>query len=355
MGGLATKQFGTQRITRVQYDTLVNALGESRFFEIQHGFKNKRDFGDMDILCVYNAEDTLRLVRSLLEKSGLPTHVSGSVSNGNCLSVAMTVGDFPNFQFDFITLTGIENRNNLFELEQAFHWHAMFLKSDFGALIGNVLRPYSLCYTHEGLFAEIEYRGNTYRECICKDVNKFLDFLGIKQRDTSVSFEDSEQLYNTVSQCVFVNSDYLGERVLNHKERHREKSRPIFANYRDWYEKSQVQKPAIENMAEFRDERLYRFFGFKMNTFINEVTEKVNNRIAVRNHLLKHLGNIADGKERAFKDARGNYKESELLEDSLLPESKIFKVQERYGNTYVTFLVNNGKVWYLLENEPKTP
>lgn len=321
MGGLATIQFGSERISKEAYWDIRSLiqLYNAKVFYIQDGFTfGKETYGDMDVLCLHSAEETLAFFFKTFSHCGI--FEKGRVKNGNCLSVALQIADYPTFQFDFITLTA--EANNPFERWDAFVFHAMFLQSDFGALIGNVLRPYGLCYTHEGLYAEYEYRGTTERECITRDVSEFLDFIGLlgHQRAGGYGtfgpfqpFGSQTNLYTIVSKVPFITADYLGERVLNHKEKHREKSRPIFANFKKWF----AENGDIERKCSIQDVHtaLETKLGFKYSFFEKEVKERADKRIQVRDFFKKHLDCLMDSEKRvAFPRARNDFSDDEVLE-----------------------------------------
>lgn len=318
MGGKACLHLGAERISYDAYWGLRVHLEayNRRLFYILDGFSGKQTFGDADVLCLHSAEETLKGFYTIFADKGISE--VGRVKNGNCLSVALKIGDNPPFQFDFITMTA--DVDSPFARWNAFEFHALFLQSDFGALIGNILRPYGLCYTHEGLYAEIEHRGSTERECITRDTGSFLEFLNILDyamyADVKFGpfepFQSQEHLYEIVAKVPYITADYLGERVLNHKERHREKSRPIFANFKDWYEINgdKTKTCSLEEVHK----KLKEILGFDYGVFEAEVKERIDKRIAVREFFTKHLGNLRDEEKRvAFPAARDTFDEKAVL------------------------------------------
>lgn len=328
MGGRACASFGAERISSDAYWDIRSLLDElnCKMFYIQDGFNGKASFGDMDILCLHSADQTLNYFLKLFHMKYGHVEELGRVRNGNCLSVCLKVGVYPPFQFDFISLTGLGPEVDAFTRWDAFKFHALFLQSDFGALIGNILRPYGLCYTHEGLYAEIEHRGSTERECITKDVDKLREFLHLEHKRISPDFtydyyafssfrpfNCQEALYEIVAKVPYITADYLGERVLNHKERHREKSRPIFANFKDWYEINgdKTKTCSLEEVHK----KLKEILGFDYGVFEAEVKERIDKRIAVREFFTKHLGELRDDEKRvAFPLARHCFSEEMVLE-----------------------------------------
>jgi hypothetical protein len=96
MGGNATKEFGSQRVSREQYNQAVkqwlNAFSKIRKQDIKEipCFKNKDDFGDIDFLVLnssaWNLEEEKKSLKLLNE---FDIEIINGIKNGNILSLAV--------------------------------------------------------------------------------------------------------------------------------------------------------------------------------------------------------------------------------------------------------------------------
>ena len=113
MGGNATKEFGSQRVSREQYNQAVkqwlNAFSKVRNQDIKEipCFENKDDFGDIDFLVLnpsaWNLEEEKESLKSLNE---FDIEIINGIKNGNVLSLAVKfhqVVDSPVIQVDLIS------------------------------------------------------------------------------------------------------------------------------------------------------------------------------------------------------------------------------------------------------------
>lgn len=113
MGGNATKEFGSQRVNREQYNQAVkqwlNAFSKIRKQDIKEipCFENKDDFGDIDFLVLnssaWNLEEEKKSLKLLNE---FDIEVINGVKNGDVLSLAVKfhkVIDSPVIQVDLIS------------------------------------------------------------------------------------------------------------------------------------------------------------------------------------------------------------------------------------------------------------
>lgn len=336
MGGNATKHLGSTRLSKADFDEIVSVLQPYNgvFFRICEGAADKESHGDLDILCMFPPSDILQLIHDAFKGR---IEILGGVSNGNCKSYSIRFGNKPPFQVDLISIDG--RAHSLYAKAEMFVWHSLFLMSDFGALVGNILRPFNICYTHEGLYYEVEHRGQTDRILLTDNVQALISFLDLQEHiPNSLQVVSAEHLYKIVARVPFIHGNYFGTRILNHKERHREKKRPIFAGFQEWYEQAAPYfKKAPFNPADMPGILKSRF-GVDVLAHEAEIKKQIDERIEAREFISANLKDIADSeKAAAFKYVKKMFGTADLIAMSRGEKPSCFTDRPEFvtvGNDY---------------------
>lgn len=237
MGGNATKEFGSQRVSREQYNQAVeqwlNAFSKVRNQDIKEipCFENKDDFGDIDFLVLnpfaWNLEEEKTSLKSLNE---FDIEIINGIKNGNILSLAVKfhqVADSPVIQVDLISA-----QNNT-EFEFAYHYFAF---NDLGALIGKVAKYFDFKFGHNGLFV-VKYTNK--KGIVCKKkkaTNKIevplnmtfeqaINFLGFDVERYKKGFSTTEEIFKFIQSGKYYHQDFYLLSELNSKERRRDEKK----------------------------------------------------------------------------------------------------------------------------------
>jgi len=230
MGGNAIKTTSIRRYNRIEYDTLCEKV--RRIFttdprvagtriHITQCFRDKQDFGDIDILIQEPSEDSdhprdLIFYKNLFETKEI--HRNGSV-------VSM---EHEGFQIDFIEVPMDE-----FEIAKEY-----FDFNDISNLIGKVARTLGLKYGHRGLTYTIrDGLGDKVGEIpVTKNPEEALRFLGYDWERFQKGFNNLEEIFEFVVSSKYFDASVYALDQLNHVDRIRDKKRATYQAFLTWIE-----------------------------------------------------------------------------------------------------------------------
>jgi len=292
MGGNATKDFGSQRVNREQYNQAVkqwlNAFSKIRKQDIKEipCFENKDDFGDIDFLVLnssaWNLEEEKKSLKSLNE---FDIKVINGVKNGDVLSLAVKfhkVIDSPVIQVDLISA-----QNNT-EFEFAYHYFAF---NDLGALIGKVAKYFDFKFGHNGLFV-VKYTNKKGKVCKKKKAtNKIevplnmtfeqaINFLGFDVERYKKGFSTTEEIFKFIQSGKYYHQDFYLLSELNSKERRRDEKRKNIVEAEAYFlaHKSDEAKSSIE-------EKFIKNIPNSVKTKVHKALKEHKSKIAISRRL----------------------------------------------------------------------
>lgn len=232
MGGNALKDFGVERLNKEDFSSLQEYikrdldhvgfhLDDIHFIK---SYKDKEDFGDMDIIINrgYGA-GTETLVEYLEGKT--------YVKNSHCYSV-LYKWKGKKFQVDFIT----EECENF---KFASHY---FDYNDLGNLIGRIAHKAGFKFGHDGLWYVV--RDGDYKVgdiCLTKDFKEAIEFLGLSWVNYEYGFTSLESIFKFVSSSPFFDPSSYSLENRSHNARIRDKKRPTYRAFLKWLEESKVE------------------------------------------------------------------------------------------------------------------
>ena len=234
MGGNATLEFGTKRIDKKDYEHIADVLslrifsnkGDLRIKNEQAciipSYRQKADFGDMDILSTMPANEAEKFFSDL---------VIGKKKNGNVTSFAIEV-DGIKFQLDWI----LSSKKD-FDFSYYF-----FSYNDLGNLIGRIASRFGLKFGHDGLFAKY-YFNNGVRSTKQLSNSKVeipfnfsffqaLSYLGLDPVVYIKGFDTKEDIFNFVANSHFFHPSFFDISEMNSDKKRRDRKRTILNEFR---------------------------------------------------------------------------------------------------------------------------
>jgi len=224
MGGNALKSIETHRLDAGEYHALVpkvldilrSVVGDTRPLCAIEAYRQKLDFGDMDVLMGSNG---LRAdYKELLEKAFKSREV---YRNGNVTSF-----DFDGFQIDLIAIPD----------EKFDYANAYFSWNDLGNLVGRIAHKMGLKHGFEGLYFPLRASSTHLiaEIAITLDVSRALTFMGYDPVRFAQGFDTLEDIFRfTASTPYFNPAIYLFENV-NATSRVRDIKRKTYTTFLKW-------------------------------------------------------------------------------------------------------------------------
>ncbi len=230
MGGNALKLTEAARLTSEEYykvrQEIVEALDcafnrKANVVPIS-AYKNKPDFGDIDILIAREHWD------DTFDKAYSALNATEGSRNGDVMSFGYPLGDGRVFQVDLI-----KTRNLLWA-------YTYFSFNDLGNLMGRVSKKLGFKYGHDGLWYVLRDPKNDTRvieEILVTDTNFEVAFylIGYDYRKWLAGpFEELEDIYRYAASNVYFDlNDYLLENRPHH-ERMRDRKRKVYVGFLEW-------------------------------------------------------------------------------------------------------------------------
>jgi hypothetical protein len=217
MGGNALK-IKTRRVNADEFKEIEKDIYEKLesigiFSKVPKYFKNKSDFGDIDVLVLNEERLTEDVIYDLFRFTEL-------VKNSNVWSF-----DYKGFQVDFIFCNSQEYSTSFF----------YFSYNDLGNLLGRLYHKLGMKFGHKGLLYPVKRGSANYGELVVTtNFKKILHFLGLSFDEYLAGFSSLEDIFKFVSKSKFFNPDiYLFENV-NHRSRTRDKKRSTYNAFLKW-------------------------------------------------------------------------------------------------------------------------
>jgi len=236
MGGRALKnlEIPTKRCNRVEFDKISGDVIEQlklRFNKvgIPVFYKNKKDFGDIDI--VVSEDSGTTNVSDYIQNTFEPMEI---YRNGNVYSF-----DYFGVQIDVIITANNAYDTTLFYMGN----------NDMGNFIGRIAQGFGLKYGQQGLWYEHYFKGsNIARIDISKNYEDIFKFLGLSYERYLEGFDELEDIFEYIATCKFFNWKMFQMDKLNKINRDRNLKRKSYMSFLEWMDR---------NVAD--DEHLYQF------------------------------------------------------------------------------------------------
>lgn len=243
MGGNALASSGATRCSRevalqvledfqARFAQITEHLGSAARVESIAAYRQKPDFGDLDVLVdsrVFQAISPLAIVEGLSISYGstLPW-----VKNGPVLSVGLPLmGDGQCLQLDLISTPAAEFNFSL----GYFSWN------DLGNLVGRVAHKMGLKFGHNGLWLPMRDGTNLHDELlVTRDFGRALSFLGFDASRWHEGFDSLNDIYRFVASGQRFNPSLYPLEHRNHTARVRDKKRPVYMGFLQWIEAQSV-------------------------------------------------------------------------------------------------------------------
>lgn len=271
MGGNATKQFGSQRISKEMYVKISSMLSDILLWNTEwqcnsrlNLFKfcpipyvaDKESFGDMDIAVLaskyidLSAKSVELAVNeySVINSQEL-AKVIGWVKNDNTISIAMQFfidaqWTAP-FQVDFIVFSD--------EATYDFARH-YFSYNDLGNLIGVVAKKYGLKFGFDGLFVQsyFDEKGrlsdkhhsqHKVEQKITSDFEKALQILGYDVARFKQGFASIEEVVKYAASSPLFHPEMFKDSERSSESLRRDKKRPTYKKARECFEQLSAEPP----------------------------------------------------------------------------------------------------------------
>jgi len=330
MGGNALKSIKPIRLSDKQFfelsDELIPKLKTllGTDIELIKSFKEKADFGDMDLLVLNNGN--LPEIKNTL-KSLNPYEI---FCNGNVYSF-----DYKNFQIDLI-LTKPEN----WITSQIY-----FSYNDLGNLIGKLFHKFGLKYGFDGLKYVYRYNNNQRLGdiLISRKPEEIFSFIDLDWKRFKEGFNNLNEIFNYVISSKYFNSESYKLENLNHTDKRRDKRRVNYNKFISYINNNHVYK----EYEHHKDKHKYiemidlYFPEAELQNNINKFLKIADERKLVKEkyngHIImekfpeltgKRLGQIMDGFKDSIKKFNSyvlKYSTSDIMEKFQLYYNKIKK------------------------------
>lgn len=242
MGGNAMKNYGVQRLSKADYDTVISALLPNlpeKTLPVP-AYRSKDSFGDCDLLTTA----TNQAFESSLSKDFV---VLGKKNNGAVTSYAIKYKELPPFQFDLIKTK-----------RDHFNFNYNYLSyNDLGNLIGRIAAAFGFKFAHDGLYLLAWYNhqgeersvdrvkedGKTNEHAqirrehlLISDFDKALEFLGFDPQRFSQGFGDIDEILDFVANSKYFCKDFFLFENRNHDQRQRDSKRPTYLKALEYFD-----------------------------------------------------------------------------------------------------------------------
>lgn len=225
MGGNAIKD--ACRVGREEYEhleqkilTKINEYNPAFYARSIPYYKNKQDFGDIDILISSssgsNPQDIPRKI----------FHSEEVVKNGNVQSFRLRLDSDRVFQVDTISVP-------YEDLDVAKFY---FSYNDLNLLTGRIAHKLGLKFGFDGLVLKIRTEsGHAGLDInLTKDPRRIYDFLGYDYNRYLQGFNNLEEVYEFVASTKYFNPFIFDYEQLNHINKTRNRKRATYAGFLEW-------------------------------------------------------------------------------------------------------------------------
>lgn len=225
MGGNAIEN--ACRISKQEFEEVsrkiinkINELDPSFHPRIIPYFKDKQDFGDIDILVSSDAKKIKLNIANALHSVGK------TYSNGNVLSLGYQLKDNRVFQVDLISVPYID-------LDIAEFY---FSYNDLNLLTGRIAHKLGVKFGFDGLVLKIRTEsGHGGLDInLTKDPRRIYEFLGYDYDRYLQGFNNLEEIYQFVSSTKYFNPAVFDYEDLNHINKTRNRKRATYRGFLEY-------------------------------------------------------------------------------------------------------------------------
>jgi hypothetical protein len=275
MGGAALSHLGVRRYNSDEFYQLAKELvplvkeAFNTEVELTKSYKNKPDFGDMDLLVLNTGN--LGMIEEVIRKNFCPRDIH---HNGNCYSF-----DYKDLQIDLI-ITPLSN----WETSKVF-----FSYNDLGNLMGKIYHKFGLKYGYDGVKYIHRIDDKKLGDfVVTKDMKKAWEFIGCSWDRYEKGFDEMEDIFNYIIESPYFDYKSFHMENLNAINRKRNKRRKVYQLFLKYIETNNITKSNvwakdkseywnqignffpesnfIENVKDFQEkERVKRELHFKFN------------------------------------------------------------------------------------------
>lgn len=233
MGGNALS-FETSRLEATDYFAFakqcvqkLHELFPGGRFEAIEAYRQKPDFGDLDILVSHPSFDSDKAAKSLAAVE--------VVKNGPVISIGVPINsDKPIcsenvFQVDLIKIDAA-----------SFDYAAGYFSfNDLGNLIGRTAHSMGVSHRHDGLYYYLRDGDYKFREILLtKNYDEALYFLGYDPKQFRKGFDTLDEIFHYVANSTYFNPDIFLLHNRNAISRTRDRKRKTYMGFLDFCEKS---------------------------------------------------------------------------------------------------------------------
>jgi len=229
MGGNAIKSVELVRLTKSEYKPYENLVISklSKYINIDDiktisYYKNKLDFGDMDL--IIRKPKPVNLVQILKDEfNSKEVYVNSDVISF----------EFNNFQVDLI-FTSSEN------LETSLFY---FSYNDLNNFVGRFSHKFNLKFGHDGLsyIHRNKHESSVGKIYLTKEPRKIYEFLGYDYDRYLQGFNEIEDIFEYVCSSKYFSAEAFKYENLNHNNRTRNRKRKTYINFLDWLSESKYK------------------------------------------------------------------------------------------------------------------
>lgn len=275
MGGNALQNTRTRRYCADEYFELKDKVIEAirplfpvARIEYVKAFRDKSDFGDLDILVedLYSGERS----EEELEDALLQLGVSEVVINDSVWSLG-----WDDFQVDLLFQPSIH-------YDFASHY---FAYNDLGNLIGRIARRFDLRFGHDGLWYMLldgDYKIADIN--LTRDFSTAIEFLGYSYERYSKGFDTLEEIFQFVTTSPYYNHEVFLLQNRNHKARTRDAKRSSYRAFLEYASKHDSQQN-IEPISKEEALTLARNFFPDFSTKIDQAWNDHNTWLEAKKKL----------------------------------------------------------------------
>lgn len=314
-------------LTRTILYKLEKYFNDSEIYLLP-SYRNKKDFGDADIL--------LEVTQNVSRLNNLDVHIKSIFPDTKEIVKNSHVYSFEqsNFQIDLIL---VPTKN--FVTSKNYYSY-----SDLGNLQGRIAHKLGFKYGHDGL--TYYFRDGTYQFdeiLISKDINKIFQLLDYDVNRFRKGFDDLEDIFQFAASSKYFNKNIYEYDNRNHTARVRDRKRLAYRLFLEWIEKTEglptypwqsfSEKGGRVDKSEFLNISYEIFPEFKekyedtKRRFIihKETKEKFNGNIVSE---LTRLKNIELGNFMKFIKKDGNPDYETIIKPNLVKKFVMNKYEE---------------------------
>lgn len=214
MGGTALKLIKTRRYSIEEYEQLLPEILDraKKLFRDASAitfFKDKKDFGDMDVLVLMDSKGLSFDYTEMIQLEFNPKQIS---RNDNVISF-----EYKDFQIDFVL-----TKEEFWETSKTYYSY-----NDLSNYIGKIANQFGLKYAVQGL----KFQQNGFDIIISQDNDKILEFLGFDFVRYNNGFNNMSEIYQFVIDSKYFDPKFYLLENLSKGQRDRDSRRN---NYMDF-------------------------------------------------------------------------------------------------------------------------